>query len=127
MKRGFTLIELFLSLAILTGSLVFIVGALANLSSRLSRSETQIEALSLASGKVLEWQETLRYGGRPYDLPASGSFEGHPGYEWRAEVAQSPLEESLYDLRFEVSRRVRGTPTFTLRAEGRRREGQVLP
>lgn len=119
---GFTLIEVLTALTVLSVALVFLVGALANLSRHLSRAEVRIEALNLAGEKILEWAELLRQGGRPTDMPSAGRFEGHPGFEWMAGISQSPLDEAVYELRLDVFKRAQGTPTFSFRVEGRRRQ-----
>ncbi len=124
---GFTLLEVLLAMAILAGSLVFIVGGLAGLARHLSRADVQVEASNLAARKILEWSWTLRHGGRPADQAGSGEFEGHPGFGWRSQVVEIPAAEnsaspSLYELRLEVFKQVRGVPTFTFLVEGRRRQ-----
>lgn len=101
-SRGFTLIELFLSLAIITSSLVFIVGGLAGLSRHLSQTEARVQALSLASGKILEWTEWLGHSGRPEDWPSSGRFEENPAFSWQAEVSPTSLDDSLYEMELKV-------------------------
>ena len=102
LSQGFTLIELFLSLAIIAGSLVFIVSGLAGLSRHLSRTEAQIQALSLGSGKIVEWTEWLGHGGRPEDWPSSGKFEENPAFSWQGEGSPTSLDDSLYEMKLKV-------------------------
>lgn len=113
-------------MVITSGTLVFIAGALANLSRHLSKSGDRIQALALASGKILEWEEMLRHGQSPLQWSRAGSFEGYPELEWRAEPSSSPLDDSLYELEFKVLRRGRSEPLVEVQVEGRKRSAEEV-
>ena len=121
-SRGFTLIELFLALAVIGTCLVFIVSALGNLSRFLSQSQVEVEALSLASGKILEWEESLRHGGSADEGSQSGTFKGHPEFEWRSEISPTGIDDSLYEMAIQVFRQGRPAPVGRLAAQGWRKE-----
>lgn len=131
--RGFTLIEVLLASLVIGTSLIFIAGAMGNLSRHLSQSEIQLEALSLASGEIFAWQNFLRYGGRPSEWSTSGNFEADERLRWQADFSPvviqigkgretRVLKDSLYRLDFQVFRRGRRDPVLRLGAQGLRKE-----
>lgn len=130
---GFTLIELFLAMVMISGCLVSIVASLAGLSRFLARTEVEAQALALASGKILEWEEMLRAGNDPGQFPSSGRFESYPEFRWEAtsspvkipmrlgDISGSPQElNDLYQLHFQIFRNSRSV--LTLGAQGWQRE-----
>lgn len=124
--RGFTLIELFLAVALIGGVLAFMVDALASLSRHLGRSELRTEVLSLAGQRLLEWAEFVRRGGHPADFPASGAFVGHPAFRWQAEISRVSLPDAshseLYELAMTVHQRGRPAAVAHLGVQGLRQE-----
>lgn len=106
-------------------TLVFLVGGLAGLTRRLSQSEIQIQALGLASGKILEWQTMLHRGGGVFEWPNSARFENNSDLSWQADVRPTTLAGSHYEMDFYVKTKNSAKPILHLRAEGWKKEETV--
>lgn len=126
-QKGFTLVELLVAMVVITSCLSLIAAGMVSLSRFLSRSEIHIRAVSLASEKVLEWQEMLRYGGNPEEWPRSGSFEGNPELSWEADSLSTAIDPSLYELQLRVKRIGRAEPLLSLISQGWRGTGMDHP
>ncbi len=90
-RRGFTLLEVMVALAILAAGLM----AIADLSGNALRNHAYARDLSLATllarGKLAELEEGWQDSGfRDFDEEKDGDFadEGHPEFKWRAELTR---------------------------------------
>jgi general secretion pathway protein I len=94
-RRGFTLLEVMVALAILAGALV----ASSQIVSAALRNHVRAQHLEvatlLARGKMAALEERYEWKGfAVQDEQSDGSFEddGHPEVKWRLEVKVPPVE-----------------------------------
>ncbi|WP_242339620.1 MULTISPECIES: prepilin-type N-terminal cleavage/methylation domain-containing protein [Anaeromyxobacter] len=96
-RRGFTLLEVMIALAILAAALLTvseIVGG--SLRNHVRARQLEVATL-LARGKMVELEsEYERKGFRDFDESAEGTFEdaGHPEVRWSTEVVKPQVELS---------------------------------
>ncbi len=95
-ERGFTLLEVMISLAILSVALCAVIGVNIGAMAISGKSKGIIIAASLARSKMFDLEEELRIKGFPdFDEQLDGDFdaEGHPEYKWVAQVIKIKLPE----------------------------------
>ncbi len=94
--RGFTLLEVMISLAILSVALSAVIGVNIAAMSISGKSKGIIIAASLARSKMFDLEEELRIKGFPdFDEQRDGDFdtEGHPEYKWIAQIIKIKLPQ----------------------------------
>ncbi len=95
-NTGFTLLEVMISLAILSVALSAVIGVNIGAMAISGKSRGIIIAASLARSKVFDLEEELRIKGFPdFDEEMDGDFdaEGHPEYKWVAQVIKIKLPQ----------------------------------
>jgi general secretion pathway protein I len=95
--RGFTLLEVMIALAILSGALVTISEVVGGALRNHVRARQLEVATLLARGKMVDLEsEFERKGFRDFDQKEEGSFdaEGHPEVRWTADVVKPEVELS---------------------------------
>ncbi len=96
MQNGFTLLEVMISLAILSVALSAVIGVNIGAMAISGKSKGIILAASLARSKMFDLEEELRIKGFPdFDEEIDGDFdaEGHPDYKWVAQIIKIKLPE----------------------------------
>jgi general secretion pathway protein I len=94
-RRGFTLLEVMVALAILAGSLVAISEVVGGALRNHVRARQLDVATLLARAKMVEVEADLeRKGFRDFDETDEGTFEeeGHPEIRWQLDVLRPSLE-----------------------------------
>ncbi len=94
-RRGFTLLEVMVALAILAASLVAISEVVGGALRNHVRAHHLDVATLLARGKMVEVQATFeRKGFRDFDESEDGTFEaeGHPEIHWKLEVRRPTVD-----------------------------------
>ena len=94
--RGFTLLEVMISMAILSVALTAIIGVNIGAMAISGKSKGIILAASLARSKMFDLEEELRIKGFPdFDEQMDGDFdaEGHPEYKWIAQIIKIKLPQ----------------------------------
>lgn len=94
--KGFTLLEVMISLAILSVALTAVIGVNIGAMAISGKSRGIIIAASLARSKMFDIEEELRIKGFPdFDEQLDGDFdaEGHPDYKWVAQIIKIKLPE----------------------------------
>lgn len=95
-RKGFTLLEVMISLAILSVALSAVIGVNIGAMAITGKSKGIILASSLARSKMFDIEEELRIKGFPdFDEEMDGDFdaEGHPEYKWVAQIIKIKLPE----------------------------------
>ena len=95
-RKGFTLLEVMVAIAILAISLTALFGSQAQSLSLADETQFNIQAAALAKAKLSEYESGLA---TPEN--ADGDFgENFPGYAWKVEVQEADLQilASLADL-----------------------------
>lgn len=95
--RGFTLLEVMVSLAILAGALLALSDVVGGALRNHVRAQQLEVATLLARGKLVALEEGFeRTGFRDFDETEEGTFEdeGHPEIRWTAEVVKPEVELS---------------------------------
>jgi prepilin-type N-terminal cleavage/methylation domain-containing protein len=107
-KRGLTLIELLISVAILAGAVVLIMQAFARGASALAFAKHRMRAFQFASAKLVE-AELAAAAGKTPDL--KGSFRvGRDRFEWHLAAEPAFDEPELELLTLTVDWRQGRTP-----------------
>ena len=94
-RRGFTLLEVMVSLAILAGSLLAISEVVGGALRNHVRARELDVATILARGKMVSLQAYYeRKGFRDFDEDDEGTFEaeGHPEVRWRVDVRRPTVD-----------------------------------
>ncbi|MCX7943264.1 MAG: prepilin-type N-terminal cleavage/methylation domain-containing protein [Deltaproteobacteria bacterium] len=94
LQYGFTLLEVMISLAILSIALSAVIGVNIGAMSISGKSKGIIIAASLARSKMFDIEEELRIKGFPdFDEQLEGDFdaEGHPDFKWVAQIIKIKL------------------------------------
>jgi general secretion pathway protein I len=94
-RRGFTLLEVMVAMAILAGSLVAISEVVGGALRNHVRARQLDVATLLARGKMVEVQAELeRKGFRDFDESDEGTFEreGHPEVRWKLDVRKPQVD-----------------------------------
>lgn len=88
MRRGFTLLEVMISLAILAVALVALSDLNGGAVQMHAYARRSTQATLLLQAKMLDLEDLLqKEGPRDFDDERHGDFEGAaPGYTWRAEI-----------------------------------------
>ena len=94
---GFTLIEVLVSLAILSIALVAVVKSMLIVQDHLLETKTENTQAMLCAQKM----EEIRSQGVEEIVAWEGSFEEHPGYRWSLDIQPGGAEE-LKMVRIEV-------------------------
>jgi len=95
-RKGFTLLEVMISMAILSVALSAVIGVNIGAMAISGKSKGIILAASLARSKMFDLEEELRIKGFPdFDDQLDGDFdtEGHPEYKWIAQIIKIKLPE----------------------------------
>ena len=95
MKRGFTLLEVMISLAILAIALVALSGLNGGAVAMHGYGRRATEATLLLRGKMLDVEDDLQKNGfSDFDDEKHGDFttEGSPGYAWSAEIIKPDVQ-----------------------------------
>ncbi|MGZ6125608.1 MAG: type IV pilus modification PilV family protein, partial [Myxococcales bacterium] len=95
MKRGFTLLEVMISLAILAIALVALSGLNGGAVAMHAYGRRATEATLLLRSKMLDVEEDLQKSGfSDFDDEKHGDFtdDGAPGYAWSAEVLKPDVQ-----------------------------------
>jgi general secretion pathway protein I len=95
MKRGFTLLEVMISLAILAIALVALSGLNGGAVAMHAYGRRATEATLLLRGKMLDVEDDLQKNGfSDFDDEKHGDFaaEGSPGYAWSAEILKPDVQ-----------------------------------
>jgi general secretion pathway protein I len=95
MKRGFTLLEVMISLAILAVSLVAVSGLNGGAVAMHAYGRRATQATLLLRGKMLDVEDELQKNGfSDFDDEKHGDFsdEGAAGYAWSAEVLKPDVQ-----------------------------------
>jgi general secretion pathway protein I len=95
MKRGFTLLEVMISLAILAIALVALSGLNGGAVAMHAYGRRATEATLLLRGKMLDVEEDLQKNGfSDFDDEKHGDFtaDGSPGYAWSAEILKPDVQ-----------------------------------
>ncbi len=88
-KRGFTLLEVMIALAILASALTVLMGTMANSSQQAVFANDLTRATQLARSKMIDIEyEILEEGFQSSDQTLSGDFkdEGAPDMTWTADI-----------------------------------------
>ena len=94
-RRGFTLLEVMISLAILSVALVAISDLNGGAVAMHAYARRATQATLLARGKMLDLEELLHKDGfSDFNDEKHGTFdeEGAPGYFWRAEILKPDIQ-----------------------------------
>ncbi len=94
-RRGFTLLEVMVALAILAGALVAISDVVSGALANHVRARQLEMATLLARGKMAELEDRFEAKGfRDFEEGEEGSFEddGHPEVHWKMEVRKPSVE-----------------------------------
>jgi general secretion pathway protein I len=94
-RRGFTLLEVMVALAILAGALVAVSEVVGGALRNHVRARQLDTATLLARAKMVEVQaEAERKGFRDFDVTEEGTFEadGHPEVRWKVEILRPSVE-----------------------------------
>lgn len=95
MKRGFTLLEVMISLAILAIALVALSGLNGGAVAMHAYGRSATEATLLLRGKMLDVEEELQKNGfSDFNDEKHGDFtdDGAPGYAWSAEILKPDVQ-----------------------------------
>ncbi|HXN83461.1 MAG TPA: prepilin-type N-terminal cleavage/methylation domain-containing protein [Myxococcales bacterium] len=94
MSRGFTLLEVMISLAILAVALVALSDLNGSAVQMHAYGRRATTATLLVQSKMLDLEELLqKEGPRDFDDERHGTFEGEaPGYSWRAEILRPDVK-----------------------------------
>lgn len=95
-SSGFTLLEVMISLAILSVALSAVIGVNIGAMAISGKSKGIILAASLARSKMFDLEEELRIKGFPdFDEQLDGDFdaEGHSDYKWIAQIIKIKLPQ----------------------------------
>ncbi len=95
-ETGFTLLEVMISLAILSVALSAVIGVNIGAMAITGKSKGIILAASLARSKMFDLEEELRIKGFPdFDEQMDGDFdaEGHSDYKWVAQIIKIKLPQ----------------------------------
>ncbi|HZR08781.1 MAG TPA: prepilin-type N-terminal cleavage/methylation domain-containing protein [Myxococcales bacterium] len=95
MNRGFTLLEVMISLAILAIALVALSGLNGGAVAMHAYGRRATEATLLLRGKMLDVEDDLQKNGfSDFDDEKHGDFaaEGSPGYAWSAEILKPDVQ-----------------------------------
>ena len=95
MKRGFTLLEVMISLAILAVALVALSSLNGGAVAMHAYGRRATEATLLLRGKMLDVEDDLQKNGfSDFDDEKHGDFtdEGAPGYAWSAEILKPDVQ-----------------------------------
>ncbi len=95
-NSGFTLLEVMISMAILSVALSAIIGVNIGAMAISGKARGIILASSLARSKMFDLEEELRQKGFPdFDEQIDGDFdaEGHPEFKWVAQIIKIKLPE----------------------------------
>jgi prepilin-type N-terminal cleavage/methylation domain-containing protein len=104
-RRGFTLLEAVIALAIIGAAVVGVLGAFGGDVRAADRSRTALTVSTLARSRLarLEIATATELATLPDSL-AHGAFDApFAGYQWKATSRAVPGEPDLYDLRVTVS------------------------
>jgi general secretion pathway protein I len=93
-RKGFTLLEVLIAIAILAISLSAIFGSQAQSLSLAAEAQFNIHAATLAKAKLAEYES----GVAPLENGDGDFGEDFPGYIWKVEVRDADLEEVLPSL-----------------------------
>jgi general secretion pathway protein I len=94
-RRGFTLLEVMVALAILAGALAAVSEVVGGALRNHVRARQVDVATLLARGKMVEVEAQLeRKGFRDFDESEEGTFEaeGHPEVRWKVDVLRPTVE-----------------------------------
>lgn len=121
-SKGVTLIELLLSLVIVTGTLVFILGGLATVSRFLTHADLRIQAMSLAEARLATWSEALRQGQQDLAETSSGADGTEAKLKWQIQVSEMEDETlpapGLLNWQMEISRPHDSRPLVRVQSSG---------
>lgn len=78
-KRGFLLLEVIVSIAIIAGALVFVTRVYATAKYALQRSSVMLVSSLLLESSMFEYEEKREIGS---DFKDSKEFAGDKGYSW---------------------------------------------
>jgi general secretion pathway protein I len=94
MSRGFTLLEVMISLAILAVALVALSDLNGSAVQMHAYGRRATTATLLVQSKMLDLEDLLqKEGPRDFDDERHGTFEGEaPGYSWRAEILRPDVK-----------------------------------
>ncbi len=102
-KRGFTLIEIMMAVAILSFGLVLVLQSFATALEGLKGARRVSAASSLLEEKMEELKEKAREENGMAEGPLSGEFDKeYKGYKWDASVKPGPAAE-LNELELTIS------------------------
>jgi prepilin-type N-terminal cleavage/methylation domain-containing protein len=104
-RRGFTLLEAVIALAIIGAAVVGVLGAFGGDVRAADRSRTALTVSTLARSRLarLEIATATELATLPDSLAHGASNAPCAGYQWKATSRAVPGEPDLYDLRVTVS------------------------
>lgn len=91
-KKGFLLLEVIVSIVIITTGLVYIMRAFSTAKFAISRSLVIFESGLLLESKMFEFEEKGRI---EKDFKAGKKFEDNPGYSWAISTEGIPDDAVL--------------------------------
>ncbi|MBN1913542.1 MAG: prepilin-type N-terminal cleavage/methylation domain-containing protein [Candidatus Omnitrophica bacterium] len=103
-KKGFTLLEAMVTVAVLSFGIVLIYEALFISLDALNYCSSYFTVSAWMSEKISQAQNTLTYLGTLPDLDTSGDFADKNGsFSWRLSYGPIGEEEGLYQINIDVS------------------------
>jgi type II secretory pathway component PulJ len=106
-KRGFLLLEVIVSIVIITSGLLFVMRVYSTARYAIQRSSVLFESGLLLESGMFEFEEKIKIGS---DFKEEKQFSRESGYSWRINTEEAPKDPVLgqkLDLNivtFEVSR-----------------------
>ncbi len=98
-RKGFTLIEIMIAVAILSLGLIMVLQGIARCSGLMNIAQNNLEATLLAEDKMAEMEIAVRQEGDPSFEGANGETEeGNISLRWQVELSPDPDYEGLYSV-----------------------------
>ena len=102
--RGFTLIEIMISIAILSLGLILNLQGLTHCLSVLRISQNNLETSLLAEDKMAEFEITAKQETGSFSKPTSGDVQnGNIAFNWQISVAPDAEYEDLNEVKITVN------------------------